>query len=291
MDWGSLGASWPQAEASKFLRIRPHQWHIQQAGTGPDVLLLHGAGGATHSWAGLWPFLTVQYRVTALDLPGHGFTKLGALQRSGLDMMAEDLSTAVDHLGLSPQIIIGHSAGGALALRLAELRDDISGIVGLNAALDNFKGMAGTLFPMMAKALAMNPFTATAVAASATRSSIRSLIQGTGSRLSAAQLDAYFACISDRSHVDGTLRMMAQWKLDGLRQRMAALTLPVLLITGAGDKTVPPGTSAEATTHLVNAQHVSLPNLGHLAHEEAPEKVFATLDPFLTEVGATTPPN
>ena len=62
-------------------------------GEGPDIVLLHGTGASTHSWRALIPLLAERYRVTAIDLPGHGFTRLGARMRSSLECMAEDIAT------------------------------------------------------------------------------------------------------------------------------------------------------------------------------------------------------
>ena len=53
-----------------MLACPPHRWHVQVLGEGPTVLLLHGAGGATHSWRGLAPLLATDHRVVMLDLPG-----------------------------------------------------------------------------------------------------------------------------------------------------------------------------------------------------------------------------
>ena len=50
------------------------RWHVQMMGTGPQVLLLHGAGAATHSWRDVAPLLARDFTVIAPDLPGHGFT-------------------------------------------------------------------------------------------------------------------------------------------------------------------------------------------------------------------------
>ncbi len=79
------------------------------------------AGGATQSWRGVFPLLAAQARVVAVDLPGQGFTQLGARMRCGLDHMAEDLWSLCRYEGWQPAVIVGHSAGAAIALRMAEL--------------------------------------------------------------------------------------------------------------------------------------------------------------------------
>ena len=74
--WERDGADWPNRSASRFVVASDLTWHVQELGApeAPVLLLLHGTGAATHSWAGLAPLLAPHFRVVALDLPGHGFT-------------------------------------------------------------------------------------------------------------------------------------------------------------------------------------------------------------------------
>ena len=259
---------WPLSEYSRQILHRPHRWHVQEAGQGPLILLIHGAGGATQSFRHLFPVLTQTHHVVAIDLPGQGFSQMGARQRAGLDHMAEDILSLCRAEGWKPAIVVGHSAGGAIALRLWELGLRPDRIVLINAALSNFKGVAGLLFPFMAKALAATPFSASIVTATSSRHVVQNLIRGTGSVLDEAGIDLYHRLITDRGHIDGTLAMMAQWSLDGLLARLADIIVPVHLITGSDDKAVPPGVSREAANILPQAKLTELPGLGHLAHEE-----------------------
>lgn len=268
---------WPLAEYGRQILHRPHRWYVQEAGSGPLILLIHGAGGASQSYRNLFPILMQSHHVVALDLPGQGMTQMGARQRCGLDFMAADIASLCQSQGWAPDIIVGHSAGGAIALRLWELGLRPSQIVLINAALSNFKGMAGWLFPIMAKALAATPFSANLVTATASRSATASLIAGTGSQIDAAGLDLYYRLIRDRSHVDATLSMMAQWSLDGLLTRLETITAPVHLITGLNDKTVPPTVSRDAATRLPHARLTELAGLGHLAHEENAAQIAALI--------------
>lgn len=274
-------ADWPLAHLSRFTRAGPHDWHVQEDGDGPLLLLIHGAGGGTQSFRHLFPLLTPSHRVAMFDLPGQGFTRPGAQRRFGLDPMAEDIAALMDAEGWTPMAIIGHSAGAALALRLAEM-GRCDRVVGINAAISNFSGVAGVLFPLMAKALAAMPFVADIFTANAARpGSVERLIAGTGSDIAAEDLEFYRRLVSDRRHVSGTLSMMAQWRLDGLLSRLPALKADVLFVTGAGDKAVPPDVSAKMATRMPNARHIGLDGLGHLAHEEDAVRVLTTIAPFL----------
>jgi len=269
-------AGWPMRDASRMVLHRPHRWHVQQAGAGPDLLLIHGAGGATQSWRGLWPLLVETHRVTAIDLPGQGFTQLGAQGRCGLDPMAEDLLALIRHLALQPQAVIGHSAGVAVALRLAE-QGLQAPVIGINAALGNFKGVAGWLFPMLARVMALSPFTADLLSRTASDGAVRNMIRSTGSVLDDAGIAFYQRLVADRDHVDATLSMMAQWRLDPLLARLGQVAVPVTLITAARDGAVPPVTSRDATRLIPGARLIALPAHGHLVHEEDPATIAALI--------------
>lgn len=274
MRWPEDLKDWPLTDYSRRILLRPHRWHVHENGTGPTILLIHGAGGATQSFRGLFPILAQTHHVVAVDLPGQGFTQLGAQQRCGLDHMAEDLLALCRNQGWTPDIVVGHSAGTAIALRMWELGIRPSkGLVGINAALGNFKGVAGWLFPMMAKALAVTPFSASLFASTTTRGSVRNLVQGTGSILDQEGLELYYKLATDRGHVDATLSMMSQWTLDGLLARLDKIDCPVHLIAGLNDKAVPPQVSRDAIQKIAKARLTELPDLGHLAHEEDPQAI------------------
>lgn len=275
-------SDWPFRDASRHVACRPHLLHVQDIGSGPLLLLIHGAGGATHSFRHLIPLLTGQYRVIAIDLPGQGFSVLGAKQRCGLDAMAEDIAALARQEGWEPFALIGHSAGAAIALRLAEIIP-VHAIVGINAALGKFDGLAGWLFPAMARLLALTPLVAQVFSKIAgTPSQVRQLLTSTGSQIDAAGEAQYLRLLRMPSHVGATLAMMAQWNLDGLSGRLDRMTVPCLLITASNDKAVPPAVSQKAAGVLPNARWISIPGFGHLVHEEAPEATATLIRDFLT---------
>ena len=272
MDWQQHKAHWPHAGASQFID-HIHHWHIQQMGAGPDLVLIHGAGGATQSWRGMMPLLAQTYRVTAMDLPGQGFTRRVQHPRCGLDDMARDLSSLLRHIGITKASIVAHSAGVAIALRMAEMGQiQVRHITGFNAALGRFEGMAGWLFPLAAKALVALPFAPHVFARTGgTQANVDRLLRSTGSKTDAEMQRLYHLLASDADHVAGTLRMMADWHLDGLLTRLPRVKTPVHFITGDNDRTVPPTVSATAHRRLPHATLTPCPRLGHLLHEEAPD--------------------
>ena len=119
MDWDRDREIWPNTAHSRLIHAKPHRWHVQEAGSGDTILLLHGAGGATQSWRHLFPILAETAHVVAPDLPGQGFTQMGTRQRCGLRPLAEDVIHLCEQEGWSPAMIVGHSAGVPLALQMA----------------------------------------------------------------------------------------------------------------------------------------------------------------------------
>ncbi|MEM9966932.1 MAG: alpha/beta fold hydrolase BchO [Pseudomonadota bacterium] len=285
MNWEEYAGSWPLAAHSRFIACPPHRWHVQELGpeNAPMILLIHGAGGGTQSWRHLAPMLAERYRVVAIDLPGQGFTALGDPQRCGLTAMSEDLLTLCGQQGWHLSTIIGHSAGAAIALQIALHLTPAPRVISLNGALGSFKGIAGFLFPLMAKALAMTPWVARIFTASTSRpGSVERLIAGTGSTLPEDELEWYRALISSPSHVDATLNMMAQWNLDPLRKSLPAHPAPTLLIAADKDRTVPASVSQQVAAEMPNSRVLIIPDLGHLAHEEDAGTVFEAMASFLS---------
>lgn len=284
MDPDRLPADWPYRSAARRVRVSPHEWWVIDTGQtdAPTLLLLHGAGGSGHSFRNLIPVLTPYYRVIVPDLPGQGCTRAGGMRRLGLDAMADDLVRLCAAQGYAPQGIIGHSAGAAIALRLADLMP-LRAVVGINAALGTFEGAAGVMFPLMARMLAATPFVATAASRLwGNPASVARLLAGTGSPLDEAGRAQYLTLVRCSGHIDGTLGMMAQWRLEGLMARLPTLDVPVLLIGADKDTAVPPTVSRDAVAHMPRAEYAEIAGHGHLVHEEAAELVAEPLLRFLS---------
>ena len=277
--WERDGADWPNRAASRFVEASGLRWHVQEMGPpeAPVLLLLHGTGAATHSWAGLAPRLAERFRVVAPDLPGHGFTDPLPAGRLSLPGMAAAIRDLLAQIGAAPVLVVGHSAGAAILARLCLDGLNPRLLVALNGALTPFPGLASVLFPGLARALFLNPITPRVFAWTADRPAVERLIRGTGSRLDARALDLYRRLFRCPGHVAGALGMMANWDLASLDRAIGGLRVPVLLVVGGDDKAIAPETAFALADRLPNARVSLLRNLGHLAHEEAPERVAALI--------------
>ncbi len=287
LEWERDGRIWPHRDASRFVKAGGLEWHVQRMGSGPELLLLHGTGASCHSWSGLMPMLAKHFTLTVPDLPGHAFTRGQLRGGPSLSNMSGAVTALLEMLEVTPAITAAHSAGVAIALNHARRADTALPIIGFSPAIMPFPGLAARLFPAMAKMLFVNPFVPRIFAAS-TRipgEAQRFLRRATGSETSPENLACYEALLGNHRHCEGALAMMANWDLESFSESLQDITNPVLLAHGRNDKAVPTGSVEGAAARLPNARLELLPDLGHLAHEEAPEMAAQLIIEFAREQG------
>jgi magnesium chelatase accessory protein len=278
--WERDGHDWPNRSASRFIRAAGLNWHVQEMGHGPVVLLVHGTGASTHSWVALMPLLARRFTVVAIDLPGHGFTDLPDSAGLSLPGMAGALSELIAVLGIYPEVAVGHSAGAAILARMC-LDGQIAptALITLNGAFLPLHGLPVKLLTPVTRLLVSIPSVARLVAhRAADESAVRRLLDGTGSKLEPKGIELYRRLFSTPAHVAGALGMMTNWRLDTLEQELARLTPALVLVAADNDRTISPRDAARVRSRVPTARIVSLPGLGHLAHEEAPEIVADIID-------------
>lgn len=278
MVWERDGGQWPHHESSRFVAAAGLRWHVQQMGQGPVMLLIHGTGASTHSWRALAPLLARCFTVVSADLPGHAFTDMPPAPMLSLRGMSRSLAALVEAIGVDVRWVVGHSAGAAIAARM--ILDGLlapRALIGLNAAMLPLEGVAGMLFPAVARLMATTSLAPRLFAWRASdRVAVQRLIAGTGSTLSADGIDLYARLVRDVKHVSAALGMMANWNLATFAPQLRQLRVPIALLTGERDRAIP-REHARRVLALVPRSTLSgvtvLPGVGHLAHEEAPATV------------------
>lgn len=274
--WAHDGRDWPHRDASRFVQAGGLRWHLQVHGpaSAPLLLLLHGTGASTHSWRDLVPRLLPHFHVVAVDLPGHAFTQGLARHRATLPHMAVALEALLQAEGLAPRVTVGHSAGAALMLRMAlDGRLPDCTLIGLNAALLPFGGWGNFLYASVARVMAGSGVVPRLAAWRAHDPAVvRRLVASTGSRLDDAGIAWYARLLRSPGHVAHVLTMMANWDLEPL-QREWPRVKGLHLIVGERDTTVPPSQAALVAARTDGTTLHRLSGLGHLAHEEAPQRV------------------
>jgi magnesium chelatase accessory protein len=273
--WSRDGGDWPNREASRFIAAGGLRWHVQQLGQGPSLLLVHGTGAATHSWRALAPLLAGHFSIIAPDLPGHGFTPSPPSHRLSLPGMAADLGALLGKLGAKPDIVVGHSAGAAILARMClDGRIAPRLLVSLNGAFLPFGGMARQLFSPLAKLLVLNPLVPRMFAWQASHAgAVERLIHNTGSRIDPQGIALYGRLVRSPAHVAAALRMMASWQLEPLARDLPKLKTKLLLVAADNDRAIVPEVARQVRDRVPHAVLECVAGLGHLAHEEQPQRI------------------
>ena len=271
---------WPNRSNSEFIKSDNYNWHIQKFGsTGKKLLLIHGTGASSHSWYPLIENLNLECEILCLDLPGHGFTRALARQKKQLMIIVDQISLLLRNIDFYPNIIMGHSAGAAVAYELAKKIETKPNTIAINAAFGQFSGLAGVAFPYFAKIASSTTIPARFLSLLASKEEIvRKLLASTGSIIPELQVKCYQYLFSNTEHVDGTLQMMADWDLGYFLDRLPEETAPIHFLVGDKDTTVPPHISKSWDQSMPNSSLTQFNGLGHLLHEESPSTVSSILE-------------
>jgi len=107
----------PATASGKHVLVNGIELRVQQVGTGPDVLLIHGSIGSLEDFETVLPLLK-GYRVTLLDRIGHGYSDMSP-ESANIATNAIYTAALIEALQLKNVIVVGHSYGGSVALKMA----------------------------------------------------------------------------------------------------------------------------------------------------------------------------
>jgi magnesium chelatase accessory protein len=291
-DWQTDGSDWPNRDASRFVDAAGLRWHVQVAGSGPVLLLLHGTGASTHSFRDLLPALATRFRVVAPDLPGHGFTARPA-DPTGLSLpgMATGVATLLGALAEEPQVAVGHSAGAAIMcqMQLAGL-SRARALVSLNGALLPLPGLRHPAFTPLVRSVVSGEWLPRLFARRMeSPQEVDRLLERTGSVLDARGRELYGRLSRNPVHTGSALAMMGHWDTRPLEAGLPTLDVPLLLMVGAEDRMILPGVALRVRGLAPRAELLQFAGLGHLAHEEAPQRIAGEIVRYARAQGIAVP--
>ena len=262
-----------------------------EAGSGPPLLLVHGHEQSAATWRWVIPALASTHRVLALSLPGTGETDRPTGQHAPGHDMAPFVAAFLDALDVQPPLdVVGHSAGGVIALRLAlanpaRIRTltlvDSAGLgqaVHPLLALDTLPGV-GELAIMISRVpggdIGRTSMSTAMLFAQPWRAPADFLTEQHALAQRPGQLES------------STAMARALFGAHGQRQilldQLPTLTMPTLVVWGACDYVLPAHQAQTAVDLLPDGRLALIPDCGHLPHVEHPDRFAAVLTDWLGE--------
>ncbi len=274
------------------LAINGRNLHVQQAGSGPDVVLIHGLTGDLSIWylCKAMTDLAASHRVTAFDLRGHGYSDVPPSGYTSLDH-AGDVLALMDAIGAPNAKLVGHSFGAVIALHAAVLAPDrVEALV-----------LSDPYFPALRHLEDLSRW--------GHWKAFEGEAADAGVTLTAEHWYDLGKFFDQVMHLDaeGLLKFRRAVGLPGLNrllrlgnttcgddsraeaglttEKILSVRLPVLAIYG--DESPFLSTAEYLATHLPDCRQVLIPNAQHRAPEENPEAFTAAIGSFLE--GAARP--
>jgi pimeloyl-ACP methyl ester carboxylesterase len=257
------------------------QTHYHEAGSGPPVVLLHGAGPGVSAWSNwrlVMPALARQFRVVAPDIVGFGTTARPPDVVYGVDTWARHVTAFLDELGISTASLVGNSMGGRVAMELAVRHPErVDRLV--------LMGSGGIKRPAPTQGLMMLRGYQPSLA------SMRELIRGYflydpaflpdaaiearyAASITPGTQEAFHAMFHDPRHTAADMSMP--------EELIATIAAPALIVHGREDKIVPFANSVRLLELIDDARLHAFGRCGHWTQLEKAAEFIAVVSGFLS---------
>jgi 3-oxoadipate enol-lactonase len=247
--------------------------YTSRGGSGPVVVLLHGLGSSSADWSTQQAVLEPDYRVLALDLPGHGRSPLPR-GRLTIERMAAGVEAVLTRLDEPPAHVLGLSLGACVATRLAlaaPARVRSLTLVNPFARLQLTGPSAVARLALRMLLLGTAPMRVTAAHVAGRLfpwPEQRLLYEAAVASLAATRRRAYF----------GAVRALAAFDARG---QVAAIRHPTLVVAGDRDSSVPLGAKMALAAAIPRARLLVVPASGHATPHDQPTAFNRALLEFL----------
>lgn len=264
--------------------------HYIKKGDGPEtIVLIHGFGGWTHSWRKNIDFLAERFTVVAIDVRGFGFSSRDPAAEYSPRGYATHVSSFLDILGIRRPILVGHSLGGEVAMRIALQRpEDVAGLVLINSAglpnpdRDRFRNL-----PPIPP-----PFDTTLARIAGSEGMVRRILNESTyntSMVDRSAIKAYRDPI-DVEDAEAALLRMVRTSIPSLNKgEIGRIVQPTLILWGSEDNLISVSEGEELARTIKGSRLVVYERAGHLLLDERPDDVNRQVADFTAQVGQPLP--
>ncbi|MCX8068840.1 MAG: alpha/beta hydrolase [Anaerolineae bacterium] len=275
---------------SRFIEVNGLTVHYKMAGSGrPAFLLLHGFAASTFSWREVMEPMAEWGTVVAFDRPGFGLTER-PMEWEGPSPYGPEAQAALtvglmDALGIERTVLVGNSAGGALALLVAlTYPERVEALVLVSPAVYVGGGAPGWVRPLLntPQMRRLGPLLAR---------SIRDWGVDFGrsawhdpSKLTPEIWEGYSKPLRAENWDRALWEVTRASRPLGLEKRLGEVRVPVLVVTGDDDRIVPTQQSVRLAGEIPGAQLVVVPECGHVPQEECPGPFLEAVEAFLRNI-------
>ena len=247
---------------------------LDGAPAAPALVFINSLGSDLRIWDEVVPHFVDRYRIVRFDKRGHGMSD-SPKRPYRIHDFTQDLAGLLDHLQIEQAVLIGVSVGGMIALDFtAHFPQRVKALVLCDTAAKlgtadywnerianiEMKGMAEMTETILSRWFAPD--------------------------FAQRQPDAYrgYTNLLSRTDVNGYLGTCAALGSADLREQVATIDQPALVLCGAEDAATPPELVSGLADSLVNGRFQTIPNAGHTPSVEQPEATAAFIDQFLEEL-------
>ena len=266
---------------SRFVELSGIQVHYKMAGAGgPTLLLLHGFAASVFSWREAMALMSKSTTVVASDRTGFGLTQRpmpGEWQGPSpysQESHVEQAQALLDELGVERAVLVGHSAGGTVAMRAALRHPErVQALVLISPHVyqRHWQSKWIRLLLSSSQARRLGPLLARLFLARG-----EALIERAWHKpptLTEEVVTGYLKPFQVDNWDRALWEVVVAHESPDLPVRLAEITMPVLVITGDDDRVVPTEQSVRLAEELPDARLVVIPHCGHVAPDEYPEVV------------------
>jgi pimeloyl-ACP methyl ester carboxylesterase len=267
--------------AESFLDLDGQLVHVEQAGRGEPVILLHGFGGSTYSWRRIVPALAASFHVVAIDLNGFGYTQrprtFESYTREG---QAALVLRVMDALGFQSAHLMGHSYGGGLSLFLAARHPErVRSLVLVDSSAptyaDDRRSLAASVKPLSGlflRSFVLRPRNV--------RRALRHSFYD-DSLVTPELVREYYERLRIEGVAEAYYGLTAPAHAASEPVVLEKIEVPALVVWGAEDELIPAEGGRRAAARMPHGEFVLIERAGHVPMEEKPEELLRAVLPFL----------